>query len=91
MSAEEIALRVAEEQSHYEKSQDWLERAESAYEQFDADQDPRDVSLLRKAEVAIGLSRAHAALAGLWPPAKVILGAQSPVPSAAEDHTGVRH
>ncbi|HWC21009.1 MAG TPA: hypothetical protein VG502_01795 [Flexivirga sp.] len=102
MSSEESELRLAEEQSHYEKAQDWLERAEEAYERFDADREPRDVSLLRKAEVAIGLSQAHAALARIEGPQHLRVGPteihrswtaapKSPVPSAAEAHTGVRH
>lgn len=52
-------------QEHVQAAEAWLARAGQAWTAFDQDTDPRDVSLLRKAEVATGLSRAHAALASL--------------------------
>ncbi|MEU7787705.1 hypothetical protein [Amycolatopsis sp. NPDC049159] len=52
-------------QEHVRAADAWLARAEQAWTDFDQDGEPRDISKLRKAEVATGLSRAHAALASL--------------------------
>jgi len=52
-------------QEHVRAAEKWLALGEQAWGSFDQDTEPRDVSLLRKAEVATGLSRAHAALASL--------------------------
>lgn len=52
-------------QEHVRAADAWLARAEQAWSAFDQDTEPRDISKLRKAEVATGLSRAHAALASL--------------------------
>lgn len=52
-------------QEHIESAEAWLETGETAWRKFTYDEDPRDPGQLRKAEVAIGLSRAHAALAAL--------------------------
>ncbi len=50
---------------HVRAAEKWLALGEQAWGLFDQDTEPRDISLLRKAEVATGLSRAHAALASV--------------------------
>jgi hypothetical protein len=52
-------------QEHIEAAEAWLETGETAWRRFTHDKAPRDPGEMRKAEVAIGLSRAHAALAAL--------------------------
>lgn len=52
-------------QEHVEAAEAWLETGETAWRRFTGDKAPRDPGEMRKAEVAIGLSRAHAALAAL--------------------------
>jgi len=52
-------------QEHIEAAEAWLETGETAWRKFAHDKAPRDPGEMRKAEVAIGLSRAHAALAVL--------------------------
>lgn len=52
-------------QEHIEAAEAWLETGENAWRRFTGDQAPRDPGEMRKAEVAIGLAQAHAALAGL--------------------------
>jgi hypothetical protein len=52
-------------QEHIEAAEAWLETGETAWRRFTHDKAPRDPGELRKAEVAIGLAQAHAALASL--------------------------
>ncbi|HEY3477327.1 MAG TPA: hypothetical protein VGL02_00380 [Streptomyces sp.] len=50
---------------HIEAAEAWLETGENAWRRFTYDKAPRDPGEMRKAEVAIGLAQAHAALAAL--------------------------
>lgn len=59
---------------HFAEAEAWLARGEAAYEQFESDEAPRDVSLLRRAETAARFATAHAALARSWPPVQVFDG-----------------
>jgi hypothetical protein len=52
-------------QEHVEAAEAWLETGEAAWRRFAGDKAPRDPGEMRKAEVAIGLSRAHTALAAV--------------------------
>lgn len=53
---------------HFAEAEAWLARGERAYEQFESDEAPRDVSLLRRAETAARFATAHATLAQVWTP-----------------------
>ncbi|UKD55114.1 hypothetical protein L3Q65_45930 [Amycolatopsis sp. FU40] len=79
-------------QEHVEAAEAWLETGEELWRRFTYDKKPKDPGELRRAEVAIGLSQAHSALAAALPLEDFRVDVdQSPVPSAAEAHTGVRH
>lgn len=64
-------------EEHIEAAEAWLETGENGWRRFTGDKAPRDPGEMRKAEVAIGLSRAHAALAAVqaaWPPRRLAVG-----------------
>lgn len=87
--------------NHYVEAEAWLARGEAAYEAFEADELPRDVGLLRKAEVAAAFAKAHGQLAMAFPggnlppmsfseyPAPT--GAPIPVSPASAPEPGERH
>jgi hypothetical protein len=72
---------------HFAEAEAWLARGEQAYEQFESDEDPRDVSLLRRAETAARFATAHAALAQAWPPRRVVVGPNLPVAQVFDGET----
>ncbi|WP_410633328.1 hypothetical protein [Amycolatopsis sp. cmx-4-83] len=65
---------------HFAEAEAWLASGEQAYEQFESDEAPRDVSLLRRAETAARFAEAHVALG--WAQPKVI---RFTVPAADPD------
>ncbi|WP_409186448.1 hypothetical protein F9C11_20355 [Amycolatopsis sp. VS8301801F10] len=79
-------------QEHVEAAEAWLETGEELWRRFTYDTEPRNPGQLRRAEVAIGLSQAHSALAAALPLEDVRVAVdESPVPAAAEAHTGGGH
>lgn len=65
-------------QEHVRAAEGWLARGEQAWALFDQDTAPRDPGLLRKAEVAVNLSRAHAALASVVDRVPVVVEHRAP-------------
>lgn len=84
-------------EEHIEAAEAWLETGETSWRRFTHDNAPRDPGELRKAEVAIGLSRAHSALAAAVVSVPVTVehrapnGFPSPVSPAAAPETSERH